>query len=381
MDAVRRIASGPRNRTTASVQRPAPNSRRTTSTEPRPSEAWFSRLARNAKTVSREAGISLDAAISRQAPEVSVTAIVRSMVAAGVALVVGPRRALPAAVGVVSGQRSYAARGRRKSGLPADDKSAGSAHDLRVSKLAATLLLAGATVVAGCGDSSSNENGTPAAPVAAARGTTSLQQQFVGIVKAVSPSVVQIQTPRALGSGVVFDTRGDVVTNAHVVGTSTRFVVTVAAGDSHPAAIVGRDAAHDLAVIRIAGARPRPATFADSSRVQVGDVALALGNPLGLRSSVTQGIVSAVGRTVSEGNGVTLSSTIQTSAEINPGNSGGALVDLSGRVIGIPTLAALDPQMGSGEAAGIGFAIDSDTVRRVAGGLTGPLAVRVRRTP
>ncbi|HEX4719177.1 MAG TPA: trypsin-like peptidase domain-containing protein, partial [Thermoleophilaceae bacterium] len=90
----------------------------------------------------------------------------------------------------------------------------------------------------------------------------------------------------------------------------------------------------------------------------------------GLRSSVTQGIVSAVGRRVSESNGVTLS-TIQTSAEINPGNSGGALVDLAGRVIGIPTLAAVDPEMGGSQAPGIGFAIDSNTVRRVAGALAG----------
>jgi S1-C subfamily serine protease len=97
----------------------------------------------------------------------------------------------------------------------------------------------------------------------------------------------------------------------------------------------------------------------------VGEIVLAIGNPLGLRSSVTQGIVSAVGRTVSEGNGVTLPSVIQTSAAINPGNSGGALVDLSGRVIGIPTLAATDPQLG-GAAAGIGFAIPSNTISDIA---------------
>jgi S1-C subfamily serine protease len=189
----------------------------------------------------------------------------------------------------------------------------------------------------------------------------------VSVVRAVSPSVVQIRTPQDLGSGVVFDARGDVVTNAHVAGNATRFIVTLASGDSHSATAMGRDDANDLAVIRIAGARPRPATFADSSEVEVGDIALALGNPLGLRSSVTEGIVSAVGRSVPEGDGVTLSSAIQTSAAINPGNSGGALVDLSGRVIGIPTLAALDPQMGASESPGIGFAIDSTTVRRVAG--------------
>jgi putative serine protease PepD len=145
-------------------------------------------------------------------------------------------------------------------------------------------------------------------------------------------------------------------------------VVTLATGDKHPARLVGRDTGTDLAVIRLTGARPHPASFADSTQIQVGDFALAIGNPLGLRSSVTEGIVSAVGRSVSETNSVTLSSVIQTSAAINPGNSGGALVDLSGQVIGIPTLSAVDPEMGA-EAPGIGFAIDSNTVRQVADSL------------
>jgi putative serine protease PepD len=227
-----------------------------------------------------------------------------------------------------------------------------------------------ATGIAGCGTAASV--GDPfssvpfsSAPVVPAEETSSLQRQFVSIVKAVSPAVVQVRTSVALGSGVVFDARGDVVTNAHVVDNATRFLVTLASGDSHPATLVGRDTAVDLAVIRITGARPRPATFADSSRVEVGDLTLAIGNPLGLRSSVTEGIVSAVGRSVPETNAVTLSSVIQTSAAINPGNSGGALVDLSGQVIGIPTLAAVDPEMGA-EAPGIGFAIASNTVRRTA---------------
>ena len=109
----------------------------------------------------------------------------------------------------------------------------------------------------------------------------------------------------------------------------------------------------------------RPAIFADSSKVEVGEIVLAAGNPLGLRSSITDGIVSALGRNVSEGQGIVLPNAIQTSAAINPGNSGGALVDLVGRVIGIPTLAAADPQLG-GAAAGIGFAIPSNTVRDIA---------------
>jgi hypothetical protein len=105
-------------------------------------------------------------------------------------------------------------------------------------------------------------------------------------------------------------------------------------------------------VIRLSGSQPSPATFADSSQVEVGDIAFAIGNPLGLRTSVNQGIVSAVGRSVSEPDSVTLSPVIQTSAEINPGNSGGALVDLSGRVIGIPTLTAVDPEPGRQPGAG-----------------------------
>jgi S1-C subfamily serine protease len=102
----------------------------------------------------------------------------------------------------------------------------------------------------------------------------------------------------------------------------------------------------------------------------VGTIVLAMGNPLGLSSSVTDGIVSAVGRTVPEGDqgpGATLPDAIQTSAAINPGNSGGALVDLQGRVVGIPTLAATDPELGGSAAPGIGFAIPSDVVEDIAG--------------
>jgi putative serine protease PepD len=194
-----------------------------------------------------------------------------------------------------------------------------------------------AALAAGCGSAASAGDRISSVPVASADEASSLQQRFVSIVKAVSPEVVQIRTPVALGSGVVFDARGDVVTNAHVVDSATRFVVTLASGDRHPATLVGRDAGMDLAVIHITGARPRPATFANSAQIEVGDLTLAIGNPLGLRSSVSEGIVSAVGRSVPETDSVTLSSVIQTSAAINPGNSGGALVDLSGHVIGIPT--------------------------------------------
>jgi putative serine protease PepD len=165
---------------------------------------------------------------------------------------------------------------------------------------------------------------------------------------------------------VIFDSKGDVVTNDHVVSGADGFQVTLANGRQYQARLVGTFAADDLAVLHLDAAGLHPASFADSSRLAVGDVTLAIGNPLGLQSSVTQGIVSALGRTVNEDNGVALPGVIQTSAAINPGNSGGALVNLQGQVIGIPTLAATDPELGGSAAPGIGFAIPSNTVRNVA---------------
>ena len=221
--------------------------------------------------------------------------------------------------------------------------------------------------VTGCGsDSPATASGIPED-----LGATSLQRQFTKVVAKVSPQVVQIETGQGLGSGIVYDNRGDIVTNAHVAGTAEKFRVTLAGGDHRNATLVGADPGNDLAVIRMSGGTPTPAAFADSSGVQAGDIVFAIGNPLGLQSSVTQGIVSSLNRSVSEGNGVTLSNVIQTSAEINPGNSGGALVDLSGRVVGIPTLAALDPELGNQQAAGIGFASPSDKVQQVADRLIG----------
>jgi putative serine protease PepD len=189
---------------------------------------------------------------------------------------------------------------------------------------------------------------------------------FEQVVARAAPSVVQIRSTRGLGSGVVFDHAGHIVTNAHVVAGSTHFVVTAPDGSNHPATLRGTFPEGDLAVVRVTGINLPPARFADSLAVRTGEYALAIGNPLGLRSSVTQGIVSSTSRTVSEGGGVALPSAIQTSAAINPGNSGGALVDSTGAVIGVPTLAALDPEFGNTAAPGIGFAISSNTVRSIA---------------
>jgi putative serine protease PepD len=231
------------------------------------------------------------------------------------------------------------------------------------------LAVAGMLALAACGDNGSSP--ARAAAVRAPASATAMQDQLVRVVDSVSPEVVQLQCGPGLGSGVVFDTRGDIVTNAHVVDGARNCTVTLSAGAEQKASTVGTDRRHDLAVVHLSHATPQPATFADSSKLQVGEIVLAMGNPLGLRSSVTQGIVSSLDRSVAESSSVKLSALIQTSAEINPGNSGGALVDLSGRVVGIPTLTAIDPQFGEAQAPGIGFAIPSNTVRSIADGLIG----------
>lgn len=239
--------------------------------------------------------------------------------------------------------------------------------------------VAAAVVIAGCGTgaastapgsatvsrnlSAIDATGARVAAPSSAQPVVSLEQQYVAAVKRILPAIVQIRTSLGLGSGVVFDARGDIVTNAHVAADSTSFAVTLADGRQYTGRLVGTYPADDLAVLTIGAHGAKPAAFADSSHLVVGDIVLAAGNPLGLQSSVTDGIVSALGRDVSEGGGIVLPSTIQTSAAINPGNSGGALVDLAGKVVGIPTLAAATS---NGAAAGIGFAIPSNLVRDIA---------------
>jgi putative serine protease PepD len=229
-------------------------------------------------------------------------------------------------------------------------------------KLLVVALLAAALVGAFVAGRSHGRGDTYTAPLAQPAAASAVQTAFIHVVKAVSPSVVQIETPAGLGSGIVFDRQGHIVTNAHVVGSATRFTVTFADGHQASGTLVGKFLPGDIAVVKVPAGGYRPAVFADSAKLHVGEFAFAVGNPLGFRSSVTQGIVSALNRTVPEGNGVTLPNVIQTSAPINPGNSGGALVGLQGRVIGIPTLGVSDPQLG-GAAAGIGFAIPSNTVK------------------
>ncbi|MFI6206497.1 S1C family serine protease [Streptomyces sp. NPDC051041] len=244
----------------------------------------------------------------------------------------------------------------------------------RLPLLAAALVCAGA-LAAGCiGSVAPREREDTTRRAAAPRADSDLEADYRRVIRDVLPSVVQIQAGDDLGSGVVYDGRGHVVTNAHVVGDERTFRVTTAhAEESLAATLVSSYPQQDLAVVRLERVPDglRAARFGDSSKVEVGQIVLAMGSPLGLSSSVTQGIVSATGRTVTEssgsgGTGATLVNMVQTSAAINPGNSGGALVDLDGRVVGIPTLAAADPGLGEGTAPGIGFAIPASTVRTVA---------------
>ncbi|MER6997808.1 trypsin-like peptidase domain-containing protein [Streptomyces sp. NPDC000410] len=240
-----------------------------------------------------------------------------------------------------------------------------------------TGLIAGSCTVAllgGCSDGTQANSGPTAETTApAARIDSDLEKAYKNVIKNVLPSVVQIEAGEGLGSGVVYDNRGHIVTNAHVVGREKDFKVTVATDKAPLAAVlVATYPEQDLAVIKLDKVPNglKAAEFGDSSKVEVGHIVLAMGSPFGLSSSVTQGIVSAVGRTVSEPPlddrpGATIANMVQTSAAINPGNSGGALVNLDSEVIGIPTLGATDPKLGEA-AAGIGFAIPSSMVRTVA---------------
>jgi putative serine protease PepD len=216
-----------------------------------------------------------------------------------------------------------------------------------------------AVLLAACGT-------TSASPAASTSSSFKLQSEYVKLVQDVGPSVVLIETSVGLGSGIIYDAQGDIVTNNHVVAGSQTFLVVSSTGKQYPATLVGTFAPDDLAVIRVQATGLHPASFANSSSLQVGDIVMAIGNPLGLQSSVSQGIVSAMRTAIPEGNGVTLPSVIQTTAAINPGNSGGALVSLNEQVVGIPTLAATDPQLGGGAAPGIGFAIPSNTITLIA---------------
>ncbi|MFI0420001.1 S1C family serine protease [Spongiactinospora sp. 9N601] len=183
--------------------------------------------------------------------------------------------------------------------------------------------------------------------------------QIVSSVAArLLPKVAGLRTERGSGSAVVFTSDGFMLTNAHVVGRSRAGTIAFADGTSGDFEVVGTDPLSDLAVVRAEGATPEPAVLGDSDGLVVGQLVVAVGNPLGLTGSVTAGVVSALGRSLPARSGSAvrlIEDVIQTDAALNPGNSGGALADAEGKVVGINTAVA---------GVGLGLAVPVNTTTR-----------------
>ena len=207
---------------------------------------------------------------------------------------------------------------------------------------------------------------------------TADEKKLTTLFEEVSPSVVYItsvalrrdffrfnvmEIPRGTGSGFVWDDRGNIVTNFHVISDADRAEVTLADGSTWEASLVGSAREKDLAVLHIEAPRSqlRPISVGTSSDLMVGQNVLAIGNPFGYDQTLTTGIVSALGREIESTDGTPIRNVVQTDAAINPGNSGGPLLDSAGRLIGVNT-AIVSP---SGGYAGVGFAIPIDTVNWV----------------
>jgi S1-C subfamily serine protease len=215
-------------------------------------------------------------------------------------------------------------------------------------------------------------------PVAERSGLTVEERSITELFEEASPAVAYItsvalrrdffrfnvmEIPSGTGSGFVWDDRGNIVTNFHVIRDADRAEVTLADGSTWPADLVGFAREKDLAVLHIDAPRSklRPISIGSSSDLKVGQTVLAIGNPFGYDQTLTTGIVSALGREIVSTEGIPIRDVIQTDAAINPGNSGGPLLDSAGRLIGVNT-AIVSP---SGAYAGIGFAIPVDTVNWV----------------
>jgi putative serine protease PepD len=209
---------------------------------------------------------------------------------------------------------------------------------------------------------------TVATPTVLNPATVTDGDALAAVAAKVSPSIVTVivdgTQAESLGSGVILTADGLILTNNHVVATQGTVSVRLSTGRTVPAKVVTTDTTHDLALVRATGVSGlTPVTFASSGDVAVGDTVLAFGAPLGLSGTVTSGIVSALDRSLDTGS-EKLTGLLQTDAAINEGNSGGALVDTSGKVIGINVAIATASEQDSG-SVGVGFAIPSDAVTTV----------------
>ena len=236
----------------------------------------------------------------------------------------------------------------------------------RASKALVLILLSLASALGGCTDDSDGQQAERGPAGAVAGGSGASQEgvfaQIPDLVDRVEPSVVAILTDGGQGSGVVWDADGAVVTNHHVVAGATEVEVAFADGRRVDADVVATDPPTDLAVVRADRSELPAASFADALP-RVGELAIAIGNPLGFENTVTAGIISGLGRAIpgAAQEAPALIDLIQTDAAISPGNSGGALVNADGRVVGI-NVAYIPPTAG---AESLGFAIPAPTVRDV----------------
>ncbi|RMG71957.1 MAG: PDZ domain-containing protein [Nitrospirae bacterium] len=203
---------------------------------------------------------------------------------------------------------------------------------------------------------------------------TDEEKTNIRVYKEVAPSVVNITTTtlirdffsvypsKGAGSGSIIDSRGFILTNYHVVEDAAEITVTLSNGHKYSARLIGADPENDIAIIKIEPSEKlRPLKLGDSSNLQVGQRVYAIGNPFGLNSTLTTGIISALGRPLTTESGRVIENVIQTDAPINPGNSGGPLINTAGEMIGINT-AIFTP---SGGNIGIGFAIPVDTAKEL----------------
>jgi putative serine protease PepD len=197
-----------------------------------------------------------------------------------------------------------------------------------------------------------------------AKASTASVVEIDATSRSSSPFPGQGGSSSAEGTGWVYDTKGDIVTNAHVVNGATSVTVKFSDGSSYKATVVGTDVSTDLAVVRLnaPASKLKPLALADSGAVAVGDGVVAIGNPFGLDGTVTSGIVSALNREISAPDETPIEGAIQTDAAINHGNSGGPLLNLRNQVIGVTSQIQSD----SGGSDGVGFAIPSNLVRTIA---------------